>query len=338
MEVISITDLAIMSGTKVNANMTSLKVALDKFAGRYGLNHEHRLAQFLPQILHESGRFRYDTEVWGPTPAQKRYEDRKDLGNSPAVDGEAEKFKGRTALQATGRANYRKYTAWCRAQGYDSPDFEANPELINTDPWEGLFPIYFWDRGNPTGKSLNNYADENNIEQITKRINGGLNGYDDRLAMYTRVALVLAGFSPTDIKGFQAAAQKKGLLPADTKDKQYVDGDAGPVTRSALHMWLVAADSVSAVVDATPAPVVTEVTTEVTVPTPVVAKGSDKAGITRVAGAVAVVAPAVSAYAGFDLTSKLIIGGIGLVAIVVLIWRGELIAARVKKVIAEFGS
>ena len=65
---------------------------------------------------------------------------------------------------------------------------------MNTDPWEGLGPIWYWDSGNPTGESLNVYADEANHEMVTRRINGGLNGYADRLARYTRAALVLLGF------------------------------------------------------------------------------------------------------------------------------------------------
>src|SRR5690606_15801790 len=126
--------------------------------------------------------FRYDREVWGPTPAQARYEDRADLGHSAAVDGEAFMFRGRTGIQITGRHNTVNFRDWCRRViGGNVPDFEKNPDAMLTDPWEGLGPIWYWDVGNPERKSLNRYADRGDIEMITRRVNGGLNGYADRL-------------------------------------------------------------------------------------------------------------------------------------------------------------
>src|SRR5690606_23137462 len=111
----------------------------------------------------------YDQEVWGPTPAQKRYDNRTDLGNTPETDGDGERYKGRTAGQITGKYNYTKFRDWCRAKGLNPPDFVAYPEKLNTDPWEGLGFIWYWETGNPTGKSLNRFADTNDIETITKR-------------------------------------------------------------------------------------------------------------------------------------------------------------------------
>lgn len=329
-----------MAGVKPNDNMAAFKVALDEFGAAFGLDRAHRLAQFLPQAMHESGNFRYDTEVWGPTPAQQRYEDRKDLGHSPAVDGEAEKFKGRTGFQATGRANYAKFRDWCRKQGYNPPDFEKNPELINTNPWEGLFPIYYWAVGNPTGKSLNRYADEGDIEQITKKINGGLNGFDDRLEKYTRVALVLLGYEPTEVKAFQRWAQRNGLLPNDEPGKPpQVDGDVGPKTRSALHMALVQMDGARSVQSpqVKAAPVVEEVTVEVTKEVAVAPPAAEKRGSTWIASAVALAVPQMGTFFATDLVSKLLILGVSVVAIGFIVWRAEAIAKAIKTLREQLG-
>lgn len=65
---------------------------------------------------------------------------------------------------------------------------------MNTDPWEGASAIWYWNVGNPTGKSLNAYADQNNAEMITKKVNRGLNGYADRLEYYHRAALVMLDY------------------------------------------------------------------------------------------------------------------------------------------------
>lgn len=204
------------------ANLKSVAVALGRHGAALGLDQPHRLVQFLTQLAHESAWFRYDREIWGPTPAQKRYDTRTDLGNTAAVDGDGKLYMGRTGIQITGKANYREFTAWCRKLDPAAPDFVKHPELVNTDPWEGLGPLWYWDT-----RRLNRYADQGDVENITRKINGGLNGYADRLSCLERLSLVRLGYKPADIKGFQKAS---GLV---------VDGLSGPKTRAALHQALV---------------------------------------------------------------------------------------------------
>lgn len=74
------------------ANANSVLSGLAKHGATFGLDQPHRLAQFIAQIMHESGAFRYDREVWGPTEAQKRYDTRTDLGNTAALDGDDELY------------------------------------------------------------------------------------------------------------------------------------------------------------------------------------------------------------------------------------------------------
>jgi len=214
------------------ANIASIIAGFDTFGARAQMDRPWRMAHYLAQIAHESGRFLYDREVWGPTPAQSRYDIREDLGNTPARDGDGKLYAGRTGMQLTGRANYTAFRDWCRAEGLNPPDFVKNPELVNTDPWEGLVPIWYWTKGNPTGKSLNVYADANNAEMITRRINGGLNGYAERLELYTRSGLVLLGYAMRGgvIAEFQRAI---GFTGDDIDD---VDG---PKTRNAIHNALL---------------------------------------------------------------------------------------------------
>lgn len=219
--------------TPNEANTYSFITAFNAFGSRFGVDQPHRLAQLLPQVLHESAEFRYDGEIWGPTPAQKRYDTRTDLGNTPERDGDGFKYRGRAGIQITGADNYKAFTRWCRKNiGPNSPDFFANPDLVNTDPWEGLAVFWYW-----STRDLNRYADQGDNEMITRKINGGLNGYDDRLRYYTRVGLVLLGFSATGITAFQQAAKKEGVYTGK------VDGLDGPRTRSAIHKMLLALTS-----------------------------------------------------------------------------------------------
>ncbi len=173
------------------------------------------LAQFLAQVMHESGGLRYVREIWGPTKAQRGYEGRADLGNVKPGDGK--RFMGRDVLQITGRANYRALTAWVQKTFGAKVDFEANPELLESPEWLGIGAIWYF----LTRKGLIDYAREGNIEMVTRRVNGGLNGYADRLRWYDDCALKLLGFGT--VRDFQKSA---GLV---------ADGISGPKTRAAMH-------------------------------------------------------------------------------------------------------
>jgi putative chitinase len=334
--------LLTIAGGKVTAarrsNADSVAVSIQTYGERFGLTKPHRLAHFVAQLAHESAGFKYDRELWGPTKAQVGYEGRKDLGNTQTGDGA--KFSGKGPIQVTGRGNVTRFHKWCVDQGLNPPNFTNNPDSINMDPWEGLSAVWYWSVGNPTGKSLNVYADENNIMQITKRINGGLNGYDDRIRYYIRTALVLLGRTPTDVAGFQQWAQNRDFLPKDTPDMKQVDGDAGPRTLAALHNALASAGG--NLNTTTSAPVVeekevtVEIPVEVPVDVPVVPEGSNKTGSTWLMGLIGILAPVISGFAELDLVSKLLIGGVGILAVGFLIWRGEVIAQRVRAVVAEF--
>lgn len=211
--------LAQLAGTTENENMRATIAGLQRGGVGAGLERPHRLAMYLGQLAHESAGWKFDREIWGPTAAQKRYEGRKDLGNTQPGDGS--RFRGRGPIQITGRHNYGEFTAWARKMDRDAPDFVADPDAVNTDPWEGLGPIWYWDTRN-----INTMADRGDFETVTRRINGGLNGYADRQMRYARAALILMGRKPNDVRGYQSAV---GLT---------ADGIAGPKTLASMHKTL----------------------------------------------------------------------------------------------------
>lgn len=233
----TITNIAGGSSRSYSSNVKSIIIGLGLYGRSYGLDKPHRFAHFIAQLAHESGRFHYDRELWGPTAAQRRYDTRTDLGNTPQVDGDGYKYRGRGPIQLTGKYNISQFYWWCVSSFGEKnvPNFIKNPDLINTDPWEFLSAMWYWERGNPTCKSLNAYADKNNIELITRRINGGLNGYSDRLTLYSRAALVLLGYALESgaIRKFQERAKAKGVYNGE------VDDIDGPKTRHAMHVFLV---------------------------------------------------------------------------------------------------
>ena len=134
-----------------------------------------RVAHFLAQLGHESGAFRYSEEL----ASGAAYEGRTSLGNTQPGDGV--RFKGRGLIQITGRANYGAYS---KARGVD---YLATPTLLATDPTVAVdSAIWYWNTRN-----LNSLADADNVEQITRRINGGDNGLPDRRAKLARARCLL---------------------------------------------------------------------------------------------------------------------------------------------------
>lgn len=134
-----------------------------------------RFAHFFAQLIHESGGFRYMEEI----ASGQAYEGRADLGNTEAGDGR--RYKGRGPIQLTGRANYREYG---RRLGID---FESHPEIAAIPSIGLLTACTYW-----TVKGLNALADADDVDRITKRINGGLNGLADRKKHLASMKALLA--------------------------------------------------------------------------------------------------------------------------------------------------
>lgn len=171
-------DLARATGARLD-RATEWLPHIEAAMAEFDITTPARQAAFLAQIGHESGGLHWVVELWGPTPAQARYEGRKDLGNTERGDGF--KFRGRGLIQTTGRANY---AATGEALGLD---------LLN-DPMQLAMPEnaarsagWYWQN-----RGLNTLADVGDFRRITLRINGGLNGMGERLALHEAARAVLA--------------------------------------------------------------------------------------------------------------------------------------------------
>ena len=136
---------------------------LNMYMPKYGVDNYLRICHFLSQAAHESASFRTLEEY----ASGAAYEGRKDLGNTQKGDGI--RYKGRGIFQLTGRANYRTIGAKI------GMDLENNPELAETPEVSVLTALEYW-----RSRNLNALADADNVELITRRINGGLNGFEDR--------------------------------------------------------------------------------------------------------------------------------------------------------------
>ena len=178
---------------------------INKVIEEFEINTLERISMFLAQIGHESGGltklhenlnykaarlaqifpkyFRdVDPEGYANNPeriANRVYADR--MGNGSEDSGDGYKFRGRGAVQLTGRSNY---TACGKDLGVD---LEANPDYLETPEGAIRSAAWFWDQ-----HDLNELSDEKNVTAVTKKINGGVIGLEERTALFEEALTVFA--------------------------------------------------------------------------------------------------------------------------------------------------
>mgnify|MGYP001594111634 FL=1 len=163
------TDLHIILPAATGGNIDRFWRPLNDAMDEFTINSPVRQAAFLAQIGHESGSLRYVREL----ASGEAYEGRADLGNTEPGDGI--KFKGRGLIQVTGRNWYE------RAESELGIDCVEHPELLE-EPINACRVSGWWWSVN----KCNDLADQNDIRKVTKKVNGGLNGLADRIAIWDR--------------------------------------------------------------------------------------------------------------------------------------------------------
>jgi putative chitinase len=110
--------------------------------------------------------------------ANRAYADR--MGNGNEASGDGWKYRGRGLIQLTGADNYAAFSLDADNEALSDPDSVAEPELA------ALSAGWFW-----SANGLNALADAKDVVGMTRRINGGTNGLDDRQMRYSRLIKVL---------------------------------------------------------------------------------------------------------------------------------------------------
>lgn len=160
---------------RVDAFLAPLNDAMVEF----GIDTPRRMACFLAQIAHESGELRYVRELAsGAAYDTGRLAAR--LGNTPEDDDDGERYKGRGLIQITGTTNYKQCG---EALGLN---LLAQPELLEQPEYACRSAAWFW-----YSRGLSSLADVDDFRQITRKINGGYNGWDDRVKYYERAKAAL---------------------------------------------------------------------------------------------------------------------------------------------------
>lgn len=184
---------------------------LNEAMGDFGVDTPARVAAFIAQVGHESAQLTRCLEdltysaqrlalVWprrfrsaegSPTALAREiayqperianivYAGRN--GNGDEASGDGWRFRGRGLLQVTGRSNYRAV-----GEGLAQP-FVARPQLLAEPRWACRSAAWWWQ-----SRCLNELADAGRFEDLTRAINGGLNGLEERRQLWLRAREVLA--------------------------------------------------------------------------------------------------------------------------------------------------
>lgn len=145
------------------------------------INTRLRQAAFLAQVGHESGSLVYVREL-GSDAYLDKYDTgslAKRLGNTPEDDDDGQLYRGRGLIQVTGRENYGKASKAL----FGDDRLVRDPQILEQPEWAAKSAVWYW-----TTRNLNALADQDRFTDITRAINGGTNGLDDRKARY-RLAL-----------------------------------------------------------------------------------------------------------------------------------------------------
>ena len=179
--------------------------ALNQLLPDYEINTPKRIAAFIAQCAHESGGFKFLSEnlnykaeslmkifpkYFSDMATAKAYEKKPEkiankiyasrMGNGDEASGDGFKYRGRGLIQLTGKTNYE----WFAASLEISPE-EAS-EYLGTFEGAAQSACWFWENNN-----LNKEADAGDIKTMTRKINGGYIGLEDRIKHYNHALHVM---------------------------------------------------------------------------------------------------------------------------------------------------
>lgn len=178
---------------------------LNRWMTLFAIDTPLRQAHFLAQVMHESQGLLADEENMNYSAAglmrvfkkyftadsAKLYERQpekianrvyaKRMGNGNTESGDGWRFRGRGLIMVTGRENYAAFAKWV-----GEPRLATTPEMLTRPEYAAASAVWYWN-----DKALNHYADADDIEKITRKINGGANGIVERMELLRTAKRIL---------------------------------------------------------------------------------------------------------------------------------------------------
>ena len=244
-----------------NKEVSDWYKAMSETLPKFGIDTELRVAGFLAQCIHESAGFtilqenlnysadglgkifpRYFANVnandYARQPekiANRVYGGR--MGNGDEASGDGYKFRGRGPIQLTGKDNYTH----CSQDVYGDDRLVKDPDLVTKDKCAALSTAcWFWKKN-----GLNEIADRGDVVAMTKRVNGGTIGLDDRKKHYEEAMAVFGGKVPEHTaavltESLRVGSRGDAVAAVQAKLGLTADGAFGPGTEAAVKKWQAA--------------------------------------------------------------------------------------------------
>lgn len=148
------------------------------------------------------------------------------MGNGPESSGDGWRYRGRGLIQLTGKDNYRRFAQWLGADVLANPDWVAERYAVQS-------AVYYWER-----TELNPLADMDDLSTITRRINGGVNGYEHRRELLLKAKRVLAEQSEAGV--VETTARPSALQPTHRVTATQLVLRSAPVVGAQTRLALLA--------------------------------------------------------------------------------------------------
>lgn len=238
---------------KGNPNVDEWYEALVNVLPTYEINTPNRVSAFLAQCAHESGGFRTLKEnlnyradsllkvfpkYFKTLTEAQQFERKQDkianrvyanrMGNGTESSGDGWKYCGRGLIQLTGKSNYKAFADSIKM------DLEKVPDYLGTFEGAVKSACWFWKTNN-----LNQWADKDDILTMTKKINGGTIGLDDRKKHYEHAKQVLGNsvVTTTQYETVRLGSKNETVRAVQRALGLKEDGDFGPGTEKAVKSW-----------------------------------------------------------------------------------------------------
>lgn len=181
--------LAQVMGNRSGVNFANEVSGCNEALRLVGATTVLRAAHFLAQCGHESAGLYYTEEI----ASGEAYNSRSDLGNSQSGDGP--RFKGRSYVQVTGRNHYRNLSEWAHSKGLvtTATYFVDNPTQLAAKEYRWLGPVWYFTTQRPNWAAA---ADRDDLVAVTKMVNGGTRGIEDRRLYLNRAKALGAKLLP----------------------------------------------------------------------------------------------------------------------------------------------
>ncbi len=183
-----------------------------QYCDKYKINTAERISHFLAQVNYESGYMNYIEEKFSYSAkrllqvfpkyfknideaneyaykpekiANRVYANR--MGNGDEQSGDGYRYRGRGLIQLTGKNNYLEFSKWYN----DSKIFVDSPDLLLQPQFAALSAFFYWDKNKLNDYIIIETGSYNICKKLTKKINGGYNGLDERFKLYIKISGIL---------------------------------------------------------------------------------------------------------------------------------------------------